>query len=70
MLKGVDNMEIGYTLKEVTKILGLKSEETVRRYIRSGEMKATLFKNKYYINSDNLNEFISKNTKQVNQMEE
>lgn len=53
-----------YNVKYVSKMFGV-SEETVRRWIRNGKLKASINSRKkgYIVNKDNLNEFVSNNLK-------
>lgn len=45
------------TVEEVSVMLNI-SEQTIRRYIRSKELKAIKFKRSYRITRDDLNRFI------------
>lgn len=52
-----------YTVAEISKIIGI-SEFTIRKYIRSGKLKFTCKRSKWYMLSlDNLRDFASKESK-------
>lgn len=52
-----------YTVAEISKIIGI-SEFTIRKYIRSGKLKFTCKRSKWYMLSlDNLRDFASRESK-------
>lgn len=52
-----------YTVSEISKIIGI-SDFTIRKYIRSGKLKFTCKRSKWYmISLDNLRDFASRESK-------
>ena len=51
------NAKVWYTLQEIAQLTG-RSERTIRRYIKSGKIKADLIGGKYAIHKDEKERFI------------